>query len=250
MREFTADLHIHTALSPCASNKLTPPAIVETALARGIGMIAICDHNSARNARAVMEAAGERLAVLAGMEIMTREEAHILGFFPTADEAESADGEVAARLPRTKADRPFPGEQRVMDRQGRIVGQERKMLSAATDMDLSETVALIHRHRGLAVAAHLNRPSFSVVSQFGLFPEDAPFDAIEVFVNGRFAGSEAEWARWGIPMLFSSDSHSLEEIGSVRTRIRMEEPTFEELALALRGAEERGCATSPCTCLT
>jgi PHP family Zn ribbon phosphoesterase len=124
------------------------------------------------------------------------------------------------------------------------------MFSAAADMDLAETVALIHRHGGLAVPAHVNRPSFSVVSQLGLFPEGTPFDAVEVFVYGRFAGSEAEWARRGLPMLFSSDSHALEEIGAVRSRIRMDAPTFDELVLALRGAEERECATFPCTSWT
>jgi len=244
-----ADLHIHTALSPCASDELTPPAIVKTAIERGIEMIAICDHNSARNVRAVQEAAEGRLAVMAGMEIMTQEEVHLLGLFPTAEDAESAGEEIAERLPPSKATRAF-GEQRVMDRNGRVIEMEDRLLSAAADVDLSEAIELVHRYFGLAVAAHVNRPSFSVVSQLGMFPEDVRFDAIEVFVNGRFAGSEVEWARWELPMLFSSDSHSLEEIGTVQTRIRMEAPTFDEFALALRGGEDRGCATSPCTSWT
>ena len=72
-----ADLHVHTALSPCAAEEMTPPAIVARALAEGLEMIAVCDHNSAANAAAVQAAAGARLTVLAGMEV-TSAEAHLL----------------------------------------------------------------------------------------------------------------------------------------------------------------------------
>ena len=82
LRHATADLHIHTALSPCGSDEMTPRAIVEAALARGLDMIAICDHNSARNVAAVQEAGCGRLAVLAGIEITSAEEVHVLGLFP------------------------------------------------------------------------------------------------------------------------------------------------------------------------
>ena len=77
---------------------MTPPAIVETALAEGLAMIAVCDHNSARNVAAVQEAAGERLAVLAGMEITTAEECHVVGLFPDAAAAQAAGAEVGATL--------------------------------------------------------------------------------------------------------------------------------------------------------
>ena len=38
-----ADLHIHTALSPCGSDEMTPLGIIEAALEAGLEMIAICD---------------------------------------------------------------------------------------------------------------------------------------------------------------------------------------------------------------
>ena len=82
-----ADLHVHTALSPCADAGMTPPAIVDAALAEGLAMIAVCDHNTARNAAAVQAAAGARLAVIAGIEITTAEEVHVVGLFPTPSAA-------------------------------------------------------------------------------------------------------------------------------------------------------------------
>ncbi len=83
-----ADLHIHTCLSPCGDMDMYPKQIVETAKERNLSLIAVCDHNTAGNAHAVIEAAvGTGLLVLPGLEICTREEVHILGIFPTHEEA-------------------------------------------------------------------------------------------------------------------------------------------------------------------
>jgi hypothetical protein len=267
MKEIRADLHIHTGLSPCASDEMTPPAIVQAALDRGLGMIAICDHNSAGNAAAAQDAASGRLCVLAGIEITSAEEVHVVGLFPDAASAEAAVEAVKATLPEsTAASRKF-GEQRLMDAAGRVVGRERKMLSGASTLGLSAGVALIKRHGGLAVAAHVDRPRFSVLSQLGLFPTDAGFDAVEVFSpsplegegrgegflggcspsplegEGRGEGGSvggrsvvtSHYAAWGLPVLASSDSHFLTEIARVWSVFRMYAATFEELALALRG---------------
>ncbi len=74
MNQFWADLHIHTALSPCGESDMTPETIVRMARHQGLRIIAICDHNTAGNVRAVQEAAGEELTVIAGIEITTVEE--------------------------------------------------------------------------------------------------------------------------------------------------------------------------------
>jgi 3',5'-nucleoside bisphosphate phosphatase len=189
MKSFAADLHIHTALSPCAADEMTPPAIVRAALETGLQMIAICDHNTAGNTAACQAAAarcaadtGAALAVLAGMEVTTAEEVHVVSIFPDPPAAEAAAAEVRATLP--DADPAYYarfGGQHLLDADGEVIGTEPKMLATATTLDLAATVALIHRHRGVALAAHVNRPSFSVLSQLGLFPPDAGFDAIEVF---------------------------------------------------------------------
>jgi predicted metal-dependent phosphoesterase TrpH len=244
MKALAADLHIHTGLSPCAADEMTPPAIVQAALERGLAMIAICDHNAAGNTAATLMAGWGKLAVLAGMEITTAEEVHVVGIFPGPISALAAADEVLETLP--DADDAYYrrfGRQRFMNADGRITRTERKMLSAASTLDLGRTVALIHRHQGLAIAAHVNRPSFSVLSQLGLFPAEAGFDAAEVFTPGGDPAvgrapdpaALAAIASLGLPVLASSDSHSLADIGSVRTMLELREPTFDELVRALRG---------------
>ena len=242
MKRFAADLHIHTALSPCASKDMTPRAIVDAAIRRRLSVIAICDHNSAGNIAAVREAAGSELAVLAGMEITTAEEAHIVALFPTAEAAVAAGEEARATLPDTTeaAVKRF-GEALLMNAQGEVVATDRKMLSAATSFPLAESVELIRRHDGLAIAAHVDRPSFSVISQLGMFPEDVFFDAIELSCASRPQSSEARLAGLGLPFIYSSDSHFLDNIGDASTLFQMREPTFEELALALKGVGGRRC---------
>ena len=53
MRDYRAELQIHTVLSPCAEVEMIPPLIVQEALDRGINLIAITDHNSSKNIAAV-----------------------------------------------------------------------------------------------------------------------------------------------------------------------------------------------------
>ena len=223
LQQFFADLHVHTALSPCGSDEMTPPAIVAAALQAGLALVAVCDHNSARNAAAVQDAAGERLAVLAGMEVTSVEEAHVLGLFPTVADAEAAGANVRSLLP---------------DADGRIVGAEGKALGLATTLTVDEVVGLIHRYGGLAIASHIDRRSFGVISQLGFFPAQAGFDAVELSSHVKPAALP-EFEAIGLPMTGASDAHYLADIGCARTVLAAAEPTFGELALALRCADDR-----------
>jgi hypothetical protein len=235
VKRIAADLHIHMALSPCGQAEMTPPAIVRAAIESGLDMIAICDHNTAGNTAATQEAAGSDIAVLAGMEITTAEEVHVVGLFPSSAAARAAADEVRTTLPELGDESRGFGGQPLMDAGGRVVGHETKMLAAASGLDLSEALDLIRRHGGLAIAAHVDRPSFSVISQLGMFPPDVVFDAIEISVAGTAAGREAGFAYLRLPMVASSDSHFLADVGSCCTKFELLEATFDELALALKG---------------
>jgi hypothetical protein len=242
LQQYFADLHVHTALSPCGSDEMTPPAIVTAALQAGLALVAICDHNSAGNAAAVQDAAGERLAVLAGMEVTSVEEAHIIGLFPTVADAETASAQLRGLLPDADDDYTvFWGEQHVMDAGGQIVGAEAKALGLATTLTVDGVVELIHSYGGLAIASHIDRRSFGVISQLGFFPTEAGFDAVELSSHVKPAALP-EFAAIGLPITAASDAHYLADIGCARTVLVAAEPTFDELALALRCADKRSVA--------
>jgi hypothetical protein len=275
-RPFRVDLHIHTALSPCASDDMTPPAIVATALARGLDMIAICDHNTAGNVGAVQEAAraasaqaaslasateaaraasaagapsaagaaGAGLTVFAGMELTSAEEVHVVGLFPDLAAAETVASQIRAVLPAADQDYyAFFGDQPLLGAGGQPRGAETAALALATPLDLSAVVKLIHDGGGLAIAAHADRKAFSVLSQLGFFPANAGFDGVEVSryvvpTSPRLRELEAV----GLPITSASDSHFLEEIGTAATELWLQDATFVELALAFAGLEGRGVA--------
>jgi PHP family Zn ribbon phosphoesterase len=247
-----ADLHIHTALSPCAERTMRPRAIVEQALRQGLAMIAICDHNSAANAAAVCRAAEASgpgmLTVIPGIEISTVEEVHVLGLFPTTAAALEVSARVRESLPEAARaggrTPPFWSEQLLLDDQDRQLGVERRMLGLSCALGLSETVALIRENRGLAVAAHVDRPSFSVLTQLGFLPEGVTFDALEISAAGVTRGRAEDYHGLGIPLISGSDGHSPEEIGSGCTALLVEEPSFEELRKAVSGCEGRRCAVA------
>ena len=251
MMRLAADMHIHTVLSPCASRDMTPPAIVREAARKGMAVIAVCDHNSAGNVEAVAAAAAaipDGPTVIPGIEITTAEEVHVLGFFPDAAAACAAAGEVTAGLPlwrplaaRTSAAGAREPEQELVDAKGSVTGIEDRMLAAASRFTLSQTVDLIHRHGGLAVAAHMDRKSFSVPGQLGFLPPEVPFDGLEISAAGAARGRAAEFSGHGLPLLSSSDGHFLEDIGTGFTVLDVEEPVFAELCKALRGTGGRGC---------
>lgn len=264
LSRFWADLHVHTALSPCAADEMTPPAIVRAAIAKGLDMIAICDHNSAGNIQAVQEAAeqaarelatakrppglpaaagreGAQLAVLSGMEITSAEEVHVLGLFPDVDTARTVSNYIHTCLPPADHEYyAFFGRQSLLSAEGQEVGLESAGLAAAVPLTLDAVVSLIHEAGGLAVAAHVDRPSFSVYSQLGFFPRRAGFDAVEV---SRRLGPQAplwkELEELELPVIRSSDSHFLDELGTAASQLYLSAPTFTELALAFAGAEGR-----------
>jgi len=211
-------MHIHTVLSPCASPEMTPNAIAREAARRGLAVIAVCDHNTAGNVRAVADAAAgipDGPVVIAGIEITTVEEAHVLGWFRTPEDASA----VAEAL---DVDAALP--------------------SAASRLTLSETVALVHRHGGLAVAAHVDRRSFSVPGQLGFIPPDVPFDGLEISAAGAARGKAADFAGHGLPLVSSFDCHFLEDMGTGVTLLEIPEPSFDEIANALGMAGGRSSA--------
>jgi hypothetical protein len=166
----------------------------------------------------------------------------VVGLFPDAAAAQAAGDEVGATLPPADDGYTvFFGEQQVLDATGAEVAREPLALATATTLDIGAVVALIHRHGGLAVAAHIDRRSFGVNGQLGFFPDEAGFDAVEVSRHvAAEAEAEAPFLLPGLPLVHSSDAHYLADIGATRTAVRCERPGLDELALALAGRDGRG----------
>jgi PHP family Zn ribbon phosphoesterase len=209
------DLHIHTALSPCADNDMTPNNIVNMALLKGLDVIAVTDHNSAENARAVIKA-GEKagLTVIAGMEIETSEEVHVLSLFPSADAAEEVQRQVYRSLPDAKNPENIFGSQLLFDESDNITGKNERLLLTATSLGITEVFRLVAAAGGIAIPSHVDRPSYSILSNLGFIPDELPLTAIELSKNisdkNEFYKMRPELKKY--KAVFNSDAHSLGDI--------------------------------------
>jgi predicted metal-dependent phosphoesterase TrpH len=239
--DLTADLHIHTCLSPCADWGMSPRRIVARARELGLGLIAICDHNSAENVAAVMQVGREAgLPVLPGLEVCSREEVHLLTLFDTADRALALQAAVYARLPGVNRPELF-GHQIVATAADEVLAENPRLLIGACGLTLDEVIRAAHALGGVCLPAHVDRPANGLLQQLGFIPPGLALDGVEV--SSRMTAADA-CARWPelreLPCIRSSDAHALEDIGRARTVLRLGAPTAAELRLALQGREGRG----------
>ena len=203
------DLHIHSALSPCGDNDMTPNNIVNMSIIKGLDMIAITDHNTCSNAEAAIKVAGDNILVIPGMEIETAEEIHVVSYFPDIQRAKEAEKVVKAHLPGIKNDPLIYGNQYYMDENDEIIGEEDNLLVTATDLDIYSVFELVRSVGGVALPAHIDRSSYSVLSNLGFLPEDLLINAVEITPRRRPL-MEKEYEKYII--LSNSDAHYLENI--------------------------------------
>lgn len=221
------DLHIHSCLSPCANLEMSPSEIVARAVAAGIDGIALTDHQSARNTPAIAECARRAgLKCLFGMEVQTAEEVHTVALFDTTEQALALTDWVYAAMPKRVNDPETFGDQPVVTWDDDIVEMEWRILAMGCRRTIPETAAKVHELDGLYIAAHIDRPNFSVISTLGAIPEPPPttncqqpttkyFDAVEL---SRTA-DESLWLpkAAGYAVIRSSDAHNLDDVVRVWT---------------------------------
>lgn len=198
-----------------------------------IDIIGICDHNSAENVRAaVAAAAGKNITVLPGMEITSAEEVHILGLFDEVAPVLLLQEIVFEHLaPGGNNDEVF-GEQIIANEFDEVEGYNPRLLLGATSLTLKEVVAEIHSMGGMAIAAHIDRDAFSILSQLGFIPENLDLDALEVSLVTPASAVEMFPGVRNFPLITSSDAHELGDIGNHVSRLLLDAPTFEEVRKA------------------
>ena len=220
---------------------MSPLEIVKTAAGRGLDIIALTDHNSAENIIAAQKAAvNTGLTVLAGMEITSAEEAHILAFFEGTGGIMKLQEIVYEKLLPGENDEKRFGEQIVVNELDEVLEFNNRLLIGATTMSAQEIVSIVHSLGGLAVASHIDKEAFSVISQLGFIPPDLEFDALEMSPNTDRAAAEGAFPDYSsFTWISSSDAHYLTDIGKRTTSFFMNEPTIAEMALAFKNLDGR-----------
>ncbi len=228
----SCDLHIHSCLSPCGDMLMTPNNIVGMAFIKQLDAIAVCDHNTAENLPAIQEAADMMgVLLLPGLELTTREEAHMLAYFPDVESALRFSRAVYEHLPPIPNRPEFFGRQVRMNSQDEEVDEEDRLLISALDLSFEECERLIHEYGGLCVPAHINRGSNGVLNALGFLPGGAAYDALEV----SDAVAPPAMDLTGYRILRSSDAHYLENILEPTFCLEVREKTVRALFEAIAG---------------
>ena len=187
MVKLSYDFHIHSCLSPCGDNDMTPSNIVGMAYLNGLDVIAITDHNSCRNCGVALETAKEYgITVLCGMELTTEEEVHVVCLFPELKNALDFNEYVYDKLQKIENEEAVFGEQRLVDCDDNILEKEKYLLINATNISFEEAFILAENFGGVAFPAHIDKSANSLFSNLGFIPPNCNFNTVEIKNDNKF----------------------------------------------------------------
>lgn len=208
------DLHIHSCLSPCGDNDMTPDSILGMGELNGLNVMALTDHNTAKNCPAFFESAKRHgIVPLGGMELTTAEDIHLVCLFDKLDNAMAFDEYVEKRRILIKNRIDIFGNQYICDAEDNILAEEEHLLTNATTISLEEAPDIVEGFGGICYPAHIDRQSNGIISVLGVFPESPFFSCAEVHDSAR--GEEFSLTI-GKKTVISSDAHYLWDIKEQR----------------------------------
>lgn len=230
------DLHIHTALSPCGDNDMSPVNIVNMAILKGLDVIAITDHNSVKNCLPCIEVAkNQDLIVIPGMEIQTKEEVHLLCLFKNIKDALRFEDNIENHMPNKLNNPDFFGEQLVFDEKNNIIDKEERLLIASVDFSMNKVFSMVTSLNGVVIPAHLDKKNFSVISNLGFLPNDIKITTIEISKNcnrKKFISDNSYLEKYNI--VTNSDAHYLGDISEAENYIEVNKKDIEAVLKFLR----------------
>ena len=213
MRSYYYDFHLHSCLSPCGDDDSTPNNIAGMAALCELEIIALTDHNTVKNCPAFYTAC-ERYGLIpvAGMELTSSEDVHIVCLFERLEDA-LAFGEEIDRHRVLIENRPdIFGEQVITDGEDEVIGIERYLLTNATDLSVEYIPALVERFGGVCYPAHIDRDMGGIVAILGTVPETPHFRCVEIHDPARISEYTERFSLGDRLFIVSSDAHYLTDI--------------------------------------
>lgn len=220
------DLHIHSCLSPCGDNDNTPNNLAGMANLAGLQIMALTDHNTCKNCPAFFAAARKQgIIPVAGMELTTAEDIHMVCLFPTLDAAMAFDAEIDRRRVLVPNRTDIFGDQLILDENDQVIGSEPNLLSNATTVSLEESIPLTASFGGVCYPAHIDRDANGIIATLGALPPDLPFTAIELHDGSK----EADYLPLvpdGCRVTVGSDAHYLWDIRDKDRFVELEDEPY------------------------
>ncbi len=214
MNRYYYDLHLHSCLSPCADNDMTPNNIAGMAALAGLNIVALTDHNSSRNCPAFFAAAKKQgIIPIAGMELTTAEDIHVVCLFEELSAALAFNDEVDQKRIRIPNRTDIFGDQWVTDENDNVIFSESDLLPNATELTVDDVPPLVKKYGGICYPAHVDREANGLIAILGTFPitprfSIAEFHDVEKVEKYRTHHPQLDEMR----IVVSSDAHYLWDI--------------------------------------
>ncbi|MBR6693512.1 MAG: PHP domain-containing protein [Clostridia bacterium] len=242
MNKYYYDLHVHSCLSPCADDDNTPYNLAGMAALTGTNIMALTDHNSCKNCPAFFSAAkAYGIIPVAGMELTTAEEIHVVCLFEELEAAMEFDREVDKRRIKIENRIDIFGRQLILGEEDAVLGEEPHLLSNATTISLDEVPALVGRFGGVCYPAHIDRDANGIIAVLGTLPESPQFSAVEIRDSEKVEEYRERFSLYDKTVVISSDAHYLQDVRDKENYFLLEDEPYssalvrKELFKLLRG---------------
>ena len=238
MSRYLTDLHIHSCLSPCGDDDMTPGNIAGMATLNGLQIVALTDHNTAKNCPAFFRAAkGFGLIPIAGMELTTAEDIHVVCLFRTLEDALDFDRFVEERRFPIKNKPAIFGQQLLIGENDEIVGEEEILLINAVNISIEEAHREVTSRGGVCYPAHIDRTSNGIIAMLGDFPPEPLFTAFELNDIASLDGIRQKHpilSARAFVHVASSDAHYLTDIAEEGFPIELDDEPYSSALVTNR----------------
>ena len=236
MTKFYYDLHIHSCLSPCGDEDMTPNNIAGMAALKGLQIAALTDHNTCGNCPSFKEACKKNGIIgIPGMELTTAEEIHMLCLFEKLDDAMAFSDEVEKHRFMIKNKTEVFGEQLYLDSEDNVIGSEENLLINATMLDLDSAHALAKKFGAFVCPAHIDKQSNGIIGILGDFPDYCGFKYAELSDMTKKDELEKKHASLdGISYMCNSDAHYLWDIHEAENFFELDDSDYSSANIRSR----------------
>ena len=213
MQRYYYDLHIHSCLSPCGDEDNTPNNSAGMASISELNIVALTDHNTCKNCPAFF-AAAEKYGIIpiAGMELTTSEDIHVVCIFETLSDAQRFDSYIETQRIKIKNRPEFFGEQLILNSEDELIGKEEFLLSNATLISIENVKELVSSYGGVCYPAHIDRNSNGIIAVLGAIPPDTDFNLFELHDGDKINEYSEKHGIQKNKFIISSDAHCLTDM--------------------------------------
>ena len=230
MSVYYCDLHIHSCLSPCGDDDMTPGNIVGMSLLNGLQIVALTDHNSVKNCPAFFKIAKDNgIIPIAGVELTTSEDIHVVCLFRDLDSALDFGDFIEARRNLIENEPKIFGRQQIMDENDLECGEEKYLLINSVNVSLEEAFSETDRRGGVCYPAHIDRTSNGIISMLGDIPPEPRYTAFELNDIESLKGCLERHpilSERGLVHIQSSDAHYLTDISEKGFAIELDDEPY------------------------